>query len=100
MIALGGSKTDVWSDNLTIREGCDLRASLMEEKLPPLKHTEWCMMVNRRGSLAHIVHGGTGVYIRMPAKGGAIFKHPGYCRTEAVRTLSKCIRDLPKEVWA
>jgi len=99
MIPLGGRNTGDWKDNFTVREGCDLRASLLNEKLPLIKTNEWKMLVNRKGTLAHIVHGGTGIYVRMPAMGGEAFTSPDYCRRRALHELRLAVKDLPQEIW-
>lgn len=94
-IHLGNGKT-VMVKELRIRNECDLRASLEEKEA--VASSGWEAFVNKRGSLVHIVHGTSGVLVRVAAKGGEVFKNPDYtfkaiaARHDALAQLARILR--------
>jgi len=96
-IPLGGEVLKHVHGKYTIRVGCDLRASLLEEKVPLVSGGGLDFDVNKAGTLIHVVHG-SGKYIRIRATGGESFKHGPYIYDRVVRHLADIVRSMPPEV--
>lgn len=97
-LELGGAVVDqrhggayvVWT-------GCDLRASLEEEKLPLVPGKGLGIMTNRAGTLIHIIHI-NGMLVRLSSKGGEKFGHGPYIYDRVVERLDEFAAALPPEV--
>lgn len=94
-IHLGGERTYSPNRRLRIRNGCDLRASLVQKETTA--QDSWEAFVNEAGTLMHVVHGPTRTLVRVPAHGGEVFKVGEYTyralqsRKDALRQLAEAL---------
>lgn len=93
-IHLGGERTGRITRRFRVRMGCDLRASL-SEKLTAAGGS-WEMFVNKKGTLTHILHGPTGVLVRIQARGGGGLGHePEQAAGAVLPLIFEAVSSLP-----
>lgn len=70
----------------------DLRMSIETKTALP----GWVGWVNKKGTLAHVSHGATGIIVRVAARGGEVFnRSEAYAAKRLTETIQAAIREFP-----